>query len=129
MPQKTDATIWQDIIISILSINQYTLSHTYRKSDELKAVGMFDPLNITTWNADEIEAKLKQGGCDRGEFMTRLFSERIAALGDLISDNGCQEFESVLLKGKTKDIENLLLPVKGIGPKVLKNFFLLRQAS
>lgn len=113
----------------MLSVNQYTLSNTYKSLQTLEAVGLFDPKNLTVWSVDEIEAKLKEGGCDRGTFMTGLFAARLAALGSLLSSHGINECEAILLSNEKKVIEDLLLPVKGIGPKVLQNLFSLRKIS
>lgn len=127
MTQPTDPSIWQDLVVSILSVNQYTLSYTYKSLDSLKAVGMFEPENLMNWNIDEIEAKLKEGGCDRGGFMTHLFAERLSAVGNLLREQGVSNCEAILTSKSVKDVEKLLLPVRGIGPKVVKNFLSLTR--
>lgn len=129
MKQPSDSNVWEDLVVSILSVNQYSLSNTYKSLESLEAVGLFDPNNLASWSVDEIEAKLKQGGCDRGTFMTGLFAARIHGLGNLLSEKGIKECKAVLAGDKKKDIENLLLPVKGIGPRVLQNYISLRNLS
>ena len=129
MSERPGVVIWQDLILSILSVNQYSLEKTYKSVEALRMTELFDPKNIASWSIDKIQDKLREGGCDRGTFMTHLFAERIAALGNHISSHGLEECESILLEGTNEDIENLLLPVKGIGPKVLKNFCLLKQVN
>jgi len=59
--------------------------------------------------------------------MTKLFAERLFALGSLVRAKGVDECENVLGTQDAKAIEELLLPVKGIGPVVLRNFFMLRE--
>lgn len=71
---------WEDLVVSILSVNQYSLEHTYRSIDGLRKQGLFDPERLMRWDQSEIVERLK-----------------------------------------------LLLPVNGIGPKVIANFYSLRE--
>lgn len=119
--------VWEDLIIAILSVNQYTLENTYSKFESLKEVELFNPNNLIQWDTDEIERRLRQGGCDRGNFMTNLFAQRLAALGNMIKNHGIDICETILISKDAKAITELLMPVKGIGPKVLKNLFLLLE--
>lgn len=127
--KPTNTSVWEDLVVSILSVNQYTLQNTYKSFDSMKEMGLFDPQNLSSWNVQQIEHKLKSANCDRGLFMTNLFSIRLSEIGKLISVKGIIECERILSEGSDKDIQSLLLPVKGIGPKVLENFFLLRKVS
>lgn len=119
--------IWEDLVISILSVNQYTLNKTYSSIESLRQVEIFNPDNLMKWDINEIEQRLRQGGCERGSFMTNLFAERLAALGELIANQSISKCEQVLLSRDKKIITDFFMPVKGIGPKVLQNLFLLQQ--
>lgn len=77
-------------------------------------------------DAYDIQKRLTAGGCDRGSFMTSLFAKRLASLGALIRGRGVAECERIIGSRDAKAIEAMLLPVNGIGPVVLRNFFLLR---
>jgi len=129
LPSRTESDDypWDDLVISILAVNQYSLERTYNSLEGLQQAGITDPLTLARSDAPQIEAKLRAAGCDRGSFMTRLFSERLAALGVLIRTTGVSECEKVITGRNAKEIENLLQPVKGIGPVVLRNFYVLRQ--
>jgi len=127
MSQPSTTNIWEDLVISILSVNQYTLSNTYKSLKTLEAVGLFDPKNLIVWSIDEIEAKLKEGGCDRGDFMTHLFAERLVALSHLLQEKGVSSCEAILTGASVEDIDKLLMPVRGIRPKVLQNFLSLTR--
>ena len=61
--------------------------------------------------------------------MTGLFAERLDALGNLLAIKGIQESELIILCENRKEVEGFLISVKGIGPKVLKNFFALRKVD
>jgi hypothetical protein len=53
------------------------------------------------------------------------FAERLAALGEVIQIKGVTECEKIVGCCDTRAIEKLL-SFNGIGPVVLRNFFLLR---
>jgi endonuclease III-like uncharacterized protein len=125
MTEET-GTIWEDLILAILSTNNYSLEKTYSAIDTLRREKLFDPQNLVRWTSEEIRVRLRRGGYDRGDFMTRLFADRLASLGQFVKSVGVEECERVLQKGKTSEVSKLLLTVKGIGPKVLESFYLLR---
>jgi len=121
--------LWEDLILAILSVNRYSLEKTYLAVETLRLEGLFYPHNLMQWTSEEIGIRLKRGGYNRGEFMTNLFANRLASLGAFIKSTGIKECERILRKGKTPEINQFLQPVKGIGPQVLINFSLLRNAS
>ncbi len=130
--QKTKAAIddpWEDLVVSMLSVNQYSLERTYESIAGLREQGLFNPQKLTQWEQAEIVASLKSAGCDRGPFMTNLFALRLANLGALIQSKGLDACSKVISGRDTQMIEQLLLPVNGIGPKVIANFCFLRDIS
>jgi hypothetical protein len=120
---------WEDLVISMLAVNQYSLQHTYRSIDGLRRAGLFDPQNLMDWDQDQIVQHLKSAGCDRGMYMTSLFAVRLGNLGALIESRGLEGCSKIISGRDTPAIEELLLAVNGIGPKVIANFYLLRDIS
>jgi hypothetical protein len=118
--------VWEDLVVAILSVNQYSLERTYTAIAGIRREGISTPDDLASWELEEIVARLKAAGCDRGLFMTQLFAVRLAALGMAIRSRGIEVFGRILLSNDPAAINNLLLPINGIGPKVLRNFFLLR---
>jgi hypothetical protein len=43
---------------------------------------------LNKWELEEIVARLKSAGCDRGPFMTKLFAVRLACLGMAVESRG-----------------------------------------
>ena len=123
----SEDNLWEDLVISILSVNQYPLEKTYTAIESLREAGLFDPQNLARWGAVQITVKLANAGCDRGVFMTNLFATRLAALGDHVSKVGVSQCEKVILSKDKDAITRLLMPVNGVGPRVLQNLFLLRD--
>lgn len=117
---------WEDLVVSVLSVNQYSVERTYSALEGLRASGLFEPSNLVKWDVDEFVRRLKAAGCDRGEFMTNLFAVRLASLGHFLSQTGVEQVAKILRTQNRELIEKTLLPVKGIGPKVIKNYCFLQ---
>lgn len=118
--------IWEELVVSILAVNQYSLEKTYAILPLLREVGIVDPDNLASWELDEVIARLRAGGCERGSFMTSLFALRLVSLGTALKSKGIASCGEIILTNDAKAIRDLLMPVDGIGPRVLSNFFLLR---
>lgn len=125
-PLETETSPWEDLVISILSVNQYSLEKTYVLAPLLRMSGLFRPEELSKLDIEEIVVRLNRSGCDRGSFMTKLFAIRLSCLGMALASTGIAESERILLSNAPEAISSLLLPINGIGPKVLRNFFLLR---
>jgi hypothetical protein len=120
---------WEDLVVSILSVNQYSLERTYPCLAGLREQGLLDPNRLMRWGQADIVNRLKSAGCDRGLFMTNLFALRLCNLGTLIQGSGVDDCTKIISSRDAKSIEELLLPVNGVGPKVIANFFLLRNIA
>jgi hypothetical protein len=118
--------VWEDLVVAVLSVNQYSLERTYSALEGLRTSGLFEPANLMKWDVDEFGRRLRAAGCDRGEFMTNLFAVRLASLGHFLSQTGVEQVKRVLRSKNHQLIEQTLLPVKGTGPKVIKNYCFLQ---
>jgi hypothetical protein len=121
--------VWQDLVTSILSVNNYSLERTYSSVDSLKREGLFDPKKLAGWTLQEIAFRLSRGGYERGEYLNVLLASRLASLGKFVESVGIEESERILTQSGKSAIEKFLEPVKGVGPQVLRSFSMLRQVS
>ena len=119
-------SVWEDLIISILSVNNYPIDKTLKAVKSLRASGVLDVINLGKWEATKIAEQLKNGEYDRGPFLNHHFAERLAALGTFVKSRGKKECEKILDSKNPNEIKRLLRRVKGIGPKVLSSYFSLR---
>jgi hypothetical protein len=117
---------WEDLVISVLAVNQYSLEKTYACKEGLQTQELTTPATLLELAPAEIERRLKAGGCDRGAFMTNLFAKRLGALGAHVRSVGIEKSTIILAGISRQKIEQFLEPVNGIGPVVLRNYFLLR---
>jgi hypothetical protein len=122
---KDVVVAWEDLVLSILSVNNYSIEKAYTIADALRVQGLFDPQQLARWDAGEIAKRLNFGGYVRGTYMTGLLTSRLAALGEAIRQHGLEKCSRIITGKDKQEIEALLLPVKGIGPKVLSTFYLL----
>ena len=84
---------WADLVIAILSVNNYPLDKTFGLFDRLAEAGLFDPAKLETWGLAEISRGLGAAGYDRGPTMTRIFAERLSGLGVFLATRGVQRCE------------------------------------
>ena len=81
LPNNLDE-IWEELIVSILAVNNRSLEKTYALLPLLRKAGIVDPANLTRWDVEEVVARLKTAGLDWGSYMTRLFARRFVSLGE-----------------------------------------------
>ena len=115
---------WANVVLAMLAVNKYPIDKAARLFDQLEANGLFDPRNLASWSHAEIFDKLKKSGYNRADLVVGFLAERVQSLGILAAD--FQENEKILASGSKQEITVLMSKVKGIGPVVLNNFFLLR---
>lgn len=119
--------LWQDLVVSILSVNSHSVEKTYRHIEGLRQQGLFDPEKLADLDQSEIATRLKKGGYDRGDFMTNLIALRLTCLGQFVRNMGLEVCKKAISGKDRKSIEHFLASVKGVGPRVLSNFGLLRE--
>ena len=61
--------------------------------------------------------------------MTAIFTQRLISLGRLAIDTPVEDSTRILSRGDRGEVSSLLSGVKGVGPKVLANFLLLRSGA
>lgn len=118
---------WADLVIAMLSVNNYSLIKVFNLFESLKANDLFDPCGFACWNREEIARRLVAAGYDRGHAMTAIFTDRLSSLGQLADELASNE--RILTDGTRTEVAELLKRVRGVGPKVLDNFFLLRGSN
>jgi endonuclease III-like uncharacterized protein len=124
-----DSHVWEDLILAILSVNRYSLEKTYSTLESLRREGLFDPQQLARWKVEEITTRLRRGGYDRGEFLTKLLAERLMSLGVFVEQVGVEESQRLLTNSDETKIRDFLKSVKGVGPQVLSTFSMLRQGG
>lgn len=110
---------WGNLVVAMLSLNQYPLEKTLNIYDRLESNGLFDPHKIKEWSYDKLYNRLIDSGYDRGR-MTDYFAERLWSLGLLVDDFTAND--NILAAGSDIEVALLLTKIRGVGPVVLKNY-------
>lgn len=118
-------SVWHDLVVSMLAVYQYSLEKVDGYSAGLEKQGLFDPKNLNKFSHEDIFSHLENAGYRRGN-LNSIFTERLLALGEYVAQKGQDQCESVLGSKDKGTIADLLKPIKGIGPKVIENYFELR---
>ncbi len=117
---------WADLVMAILSVNNHPLDRTFALCEALRDQGLFEPAVLAEATPESIARKLVAGGYDRGHAMTEIFTDRLLSLGAFLRSGSSDEHRVVLEHGSRDEVRQILEPIKGIGPRVLENFFVLR---
>src|SRR5437588_12378095 len=118
--------VWEDLILAILSVNRYSLEKTYSAVDSLRREALFDPKKLAGWTLEDIAIRLRRGGYDRGDYLTKLLANRLMSLGVFVERVGIEKSERILTTYGKTEIGQFLQPVNGVGPPVPINFSVLR---
>jgi hypothetical protein len=123
---EDSADCWTDLIVSILSVNNFSVERAYALVDGLRNNGLIDPSMLVGLDSEEVLRRLKLAGFDRGEYMNNLFAFRLAGLGAFIGKNGVEAATEMISNKDRQTIEKTLGGLYGVGPTVIRSFFVLR---
>ncbi|MFC2171909.1 hypothetical protein ACFLU6_04680 [Acidobacteriota bacterium] len=114
-----------DLVISLLSVNAWTVEKSYSLLDGLRREGLLDMDLVSKLDESQIFLRLKKAGFNRGDFVVGLMSERIAHLARSMEAEGLECFYLLHSEDKIPELDSFLLGIKGIGPHVLRNYKML----
>lgn len=126
MKSKLSNDPFPDLIISVLAVNSFKIEKAYALLENLQSQGLTEPAKLAEWEPPNIYQKLVDAGYDRGEFITYLIAERLAGMGRKIISDGISKWENTLTTKDALKIDKLLKDVRGVGPVVIQNFYLLQ---
>lgn len=122
---STKHSVWQDLVTAMLAVYQYSLEKVDGYASSLEAEGLFNPDKLSQYNHEEVFSRLEKAGYKRGE-LNAIFTDRLRAMGEHVKKTDKKGYEKILASKDKQAIERLLKPIKGVGPKVIENFFTLR---
>jgi len=118
--------VWTDVLISLLAIYGPSLEKVDSLVPAFRSAGLNSPSKVVQMSHEEIFSALTKSGYDRGNLLG-IFIPRIQAVAQAFEYMGWPQAEKILQSKDIQAIEKLLLPIKGVGPKVVNNFLLLRD--
>src|SRR5689334_8002619 len=78
---------FQDLVVSMLAVNSFSLERAYGLRPALDAAGLFNPQSIATRTVAELAEALEQAGYKRGSFMNPLIADRLRKVATYIVSN------------------------------------------
>ena len=116
-----------DLVVAMLAVNRWTLERSASIAEGLSDAGLSDPVAIRSMSVDEVATRLATAGYKRGRYMEQLLAVRIVSAAEILDEQGVRRLTELDRRGDKNAIRDLLLTVKGVGPEVLNNFFILRS--
>lgn len=115
---------FEDLVISMLAVNSFSLERAYNLRDRLDQQGLFTMETIAGLTTGEIAERLDVAGYRRGSFMNPLLADRIKRLVTTVK---LTDLHRALESGNAVQLKNALNGLPGIGPTVIRNYLLLRS--
>lgn len=115
------------LVVALLSVNSYPIEMTLADREALGKAGLLDIGHVASLEEAEITHRLRRAGYDRGEFLTELIGSRLSSVSKYLVQIGIEKSHKILEHGPREEVHSVLINAKGIGPKVIANFLLLRS--
>jgi len=112
------------IIASVLAVNAYGLGKAYGLLPSLREFGLTNPQLVSRRDVGEVLVRLSKAGYDRG-FLVEMMAGRLINLMDMAADGKLDALNNLVREGNELATKELLCTVKGIGPKVAGDAWML----
>jgi 3-methyladenine DNA glycosylase/8-oxoguanine DNA glycosylase len=125
--RSSDDTVWEDLVIAILAVGGFTVKKVLAGREALDRSNLFDPQYLADCDEARLTRELYAAGYTRG-MLTGMYADRLSAVMRALASSGrLQESQAILASERDDLVADLLLPLHGVGPKVLNNFLALRR--
>jgi endonuclease III-like uncharacterized protein len=125
----TSSTLLDDLIVSILAVNNYPLEKAYKLVEALRSNQWMNLEQVATWTHEQAVKALAASGYDRGDTMNSIFASRLQDLALYVTKNGLKPLQDALAAGSKDTAEAFLLKLHGIGPAVVRNFWIMQDKN
>jgi hypothetical protein len=120
---KTREIYYEDLIVSMLAVNSFSLEKVYRMREGLRAAGLFNPEIMRSIDHQESVRRLVNGGYDRGQTLNSIFASRLQEVAIFSNSGELNSAWEFIKIGDKEKVDEILLRIHGIGPAVLRNFW------
>ena len=112
------------IIASVLSVNSYGLEKAIGLLPALRKTGLTDPLTVTKANVPEVMVWFHQAGYRRG-MLSEMMAGRLISLMKAVAAGNLDGLNELVATGNKAEACEMLCQIKGIGPKVASDVWVL----
>ena len=116
--------IVSDLVTSLLAVNGWKMEQVWKLIPELEKRGLLDPSKVRRMDVGEITVKLTESNFNRG-MLNGMMAERLKTLMIAIDDGALSSLPEAIEKNCSSTAADILTQVRGIGPVVAQNAWLL----
>lgn len=112
------------ILVSLLAVQNYPLDRAWSLLPGLEKAELTNPFRVAQADVGNLVAKLTGAGYERG-YLNGIMAPRVQNLMKAVVAGELDAFDALSKAGHRQAALELLCKVKGIGPKVANNAWLL----
>ena len=112
------------IIVATLAVGGYGIEKSYALLPEFRKIGLTDPVKISKTDIVEVIKLLNSAGYHRG-LLAEMMSERLICLMNAVTEGKLDDLNALVAKGEKPNACSLLCQLKGIGPKVAADIWIM----
>ncbi len=112
------------VIAATLAVNKYGLEKSYKLLPSLRKAGLTDPVTVAKADAGDVMMRLCKAGYDRG-MLTEMMAGRLINLMQAVHSGALDGLNTLVDNRAKGGAMELLCAVKGIGPKVAADAWML----
>jgi hypothetical protein len=122
------ATISENLLVALLSVNQWSVEKVYGLVEGFREAGLFDFDSVARLDEAELTRRLGTAGYNRGTYLTPMMASRVGSLAGVLKGGTVRKLADFIASGDRESAENILKLIDGVGPFVLRNFWLLQKS-
>lgn len=122
------AIISENLLVALLSVNQWSVEKVYGLVDRFRNAGLFDFDSVACLDDAELTRRLGTAGYNRGTVLTPMMASRVRSVARILKGGTVRKLAEFIESGDTESAEDILRLIHGVGPYVLRNFWLLQKS-
>ena len=114
------------LVTALLAENNYSLEKVWKVLPRLQDEGLTKPGPVASEDLTRLTTRLAEAGYDRGR-LTAMFAERLQNLMAAIVSGQLDDLRSAATRKDLQALQRTLCRVRGVGPQVAQNAWILLQ--
>ena len=123
---KLPDDVVDSLVTALLAVNNYSLEKVWKVLPRLQNEGLTNPGLVASEDLGRLTIRLVDAGYDRGR-LTAMFAERLQHLMAAIESGELDGLDGAATRKDPQAVRNILCRVRGIGPQVAQNAWVLLQ--
>jgi hypothetical protein len=124
--EKLPNDLVDSLVTALLAVNKYPIEKAWKILPRLQDEGLTNPSAVASEDLSRLTVRLAAAGYDRGG-LTGMFAERLQDLMTSIEAGHLDDLRSTAIRNDPQALRAMLCKVRGIGPQVAQNAWILLQ--